>query len=243
MVRLTISQVRTYLAQQHVVAAEMFAKRSEEVEASGRGRTLVPSDLQSYVMATLFAAVAYLEATINEVFADASDPNAHGVFGRGAEWWQRMAALWAHGVPRSARYSVLEKYDIALLISDREPFHRGREPYQGAKLVVELRNALIHYEPEWIVLRAEQAAGRQVGHKFDDRLRGRFAENPHADPQDAFFPTRCLSAGCADWAVKASRSFVSEFWQKLGYRPPMHLWRGVQVPVPSEAPENKGGKE
>lgn len=231
----TVSQVRTYLAQQHAVAAEMFATRSEETEASGRCRTLVPGDLQSYVMATLFATIAYLEATINEVFADASDPKAHGVLARRPESWPRMAALWAHGIPRSARYAVLAKYDLALLISDREPFDHGVEPYQSAKLVVELRNALIHYEPEWIILRADETSGRQVGHKFDDRLKGRFAENPHADPQDAFFPTRCLSAGCARWAVRASRDYVAEFWRRLGYTPPMHLWRGVQVVVPKRS--------
>ncbi len=53
--------------------------------------------------------------------------------------------------PRTASYPILDKYEIALELNGMDPISNSSNPYQDVKLLVDLRNSLIHYEPETIV--------------------------------------------------------------------------------------------
>jgi hypothetical protein len=76
--------------------------------------------------------------------------------------------------------------------------------------LIALRNALVHYKPEWDT---EQKKHKEI----EDRLiKSRFALNPFAGPNDAFFPKKCLGHGCAEWAVTSGVTFINEFFNRLG---------------------------
>ena len=47
------------------------------------------------------------------------------------------------------RLPILEKYQMAIFLAGKEPLPEGREPYQPADLLIALRNALVHFRPEW----------------------------------------------------------------------------------------------
>lgn len=129
-----------------------------------------------------------------------------------------LGRMWKCGIPRTARYTVLDKYDIALDLLAKPPFERDQEPYQGASALIALRNALIHVEPEFYPvpnLRGDPIA-QHVLPKLEKKLRGRFALNPLAHEQFGFFPDKCLSAGCAKWAVQVSASLVHTFVKRMG---------------------------
>src|SRR3546814_9894743 len=97
-------------------------------------------------VSSVIVSTAFLEATINELFSDCAD--AHSTERIAAlQTKHLMGRLWEKGIPRTAAYPILDKYEIALELNDKSPIDSGTNPYQDVKLLVELRNALIHYEP------------------------------------------------------------------------------------------------
>ncbi|MGG2197874.1 hypothetical protein [Paenibacillus validus] len=69
---------RTYFSMQHVSAAAYFARRSGEAENRFvPNMDPFPSDIhheiRSYVTASIFSSVAFIEATINELLCDAEE--------------------------------------------------------------------------------------------------------------------------------------------------------------------------
>src|SRR5262249_45431182 len=91
---------------------------------------------------------------------------------------------------------------------DKDPFKPGEDPYQSANNVIKLRDALVHYKPEW-----DDESGQHQN--LENRLRAKFALNPYAPTGSLWFPHQCLGAGCANWAVAKTRSFSDEFCVRL----------------------------
>jgi len=193
-----------------MVAAAIFARKVFEIEGThDHQKGLVSGEPyyahRGYVAGAVFSAVASLEATINELFIDAQhgDPNTF----KGAD--PEFAPLLAERWEVVERWSILRKYQLALTLAKKQEFGREGSPYEEVDGLIDLRNALVHYKPEWDT--------DQKKHKeLEDRLKSRFALNPFAGPNDAFFPKKCLGHGCAEWAVKSGVSFINEFFGRLG---------------------------
>jgi hypothetical protein len=107
-------------------------------------------------MGTILSSVAFLEAAVNEVYADAADDsNPSEVIrsigeGYAMEMPKEVRGLLA-GWWNTERFRVgartLEKYEAALKAAGGEAFDSGAQPYQDVSLLIRLRNALIHFEP------------------------------------------------------------------------------------------------
>jgi hypothetical protein len=93
---------------------------------------------------------------------------------------------------------------------------KGAAPYQDAWLLVQLRNALVHYKPEWII----GAAPVAVRHEFEKKLANKFALNPFTGAGNPFYPDKCLGHGCAKWSLMSSIAFINEFYVRLGMSAP-----------------------
>jgi hypothetical protein len=212
----------TDFSTQHYSSASIFASRAAELEtkysaASYPRGTYV--EHQAYASGGILAAVAFLEAYVNELFercaAPYSSPSAKGLSDAEEELLGRM---WRRGVPRTARYAILEKFDIALALLGREVFDRGAEPYQSAASLVRLRNALVHFEPEDYPVESpySEPIERADMPNLQKDLAGRFDLNPLARDDYPFFPDKCLSAGCVSWTISSSYSFGEAFLSRLG---------------------------
>ena len=214
----TIS-MRHYLSISHLSAAALFAQQCEEIEIMAKAAPIDNPQRRRHnacAVSTVIISAAFLEAVINETFSDCSD--AHGseriasLPGRSI-----MGRLWKKGIPRTASYSILDKYDIALELNEKPTFDVGASPYQDVKLLIELRNALIHYEPETIVGHSDHEAPQP--HKFEKRLKGKFPINTLTGLGNPFYPDKVLGAGCAKWAVSASIAFTDDFFHRLETTP------------------------
>ena len=77
-------------------------------------------------------------------------------------------------------------------------------------LLIDLRNMLVHFKPEW--------DNDQKKHKeVEKKLKGRFELNPFWPKNNPiFFPFKCLSHGCANWAVGSSMRFILQFFALIG---------------------------
>jgi len=93
---------------------------------------------------------------------------------------------------------------------------KGAAPWQPTAILIQLRNALIHYEPEWL---STHVNTEDEAHKLTKMLRGRFTPNPLTGAGDPYYPNKVLGHGCAEWAVRTSTEFVDAFARHLGIKP------------------------
>jgi hypothetical protein len=83
-------------------------------------------------------------------------------------------------------------------------FDEGKQPYEDAALLVQLRNTLVHARP---VTRETGDMG-----ELDEALSRRFPPNrPMAKMGNQYFPDQCLGAGCAFWAMTTVTNLADEF--------------------------------
>jgi len=224
---------RAYFSVYHIETAALFARQAKAVEVARAGTTRFSLDQWGYVVGSVLSSVAFLEAAINELFADTSDgrlrigqlsvkPTPRSRRRLTRDTVRLMAEMWEQGIPRTARYSVLEKYAIALSLARKEPMDKGIPPWQPTELLIRLRNALVHYEPtdEPVgPLKGGEHKSTDGEHKLTKALRGRFPLNSLAHSSLSTFPDKILGHGCAAWAVKTSTAFADEFAQRLGITP------------------------
>jgi hypothetical protein len=207
---------RFYYSHYHIQAAALFARRSSKLEKEHGGNNVVSSKVfsehRAYVTGAILSAVSFLEAEINEIFADAGEDQREHIYQLGNVIFL-LRRMWSLGVPKTASYSILDKYQIALALADKQEFDKGAAPYQDVRLLIKLRNALVHYEPEYT---ARDSSGSR---KLEQNLQGRFHLNPLTGSRTPFFPERCMSHGCAQWAVESSVKFVDDFCGRLGLTP------------------------
>jgi len=222
---------RGYWAALHLLSAANLARMSyaieQEILAGDRSESNVLRH-RACITGAILTSVAFLEATANELFADAAE-RLPGLKGPGAEFpigvvsgalaglsddaINRFRNLWNLNIPRRASYSILEKFEIAVVLADKEPFDRGSTPYQEIQLLVKLRNEWIHYEPSWTA-EHEERSPRGI-----EMLEGHFPPAPSRDKNTGKFSLHdCISHGCAEWAVLSTVKFTDEFFKKMGIR-------------------------
>jgi hypothetical protein len=216
------SAASTDFSTQHFDAAEVFASETSRIEAEFQGKEREVDTVTrhlAFASGTVLSAVAFLEAYINEIFYHcALTLGGVPISGLNKDQQALLGRMWRRGIPRTARYTVTDKYEVALDLLAKEPFDRGKSNYQAVKSLVDLRNALIHYEPEMYPIPGPRnpQVPQDAMPKLESSLRGKFALNPFAREDFGFFPDKCLSAGCATWAVNASASFALEFVTNAG---------------------------
>jgi hypothetical protein len=212
---------RTYLSIGHLKNASYFSRLTGEVEQHSKfiWGTIKPHE--AYAMGAVLSSVAFLEATINEVYADAADDSDPSEILRriGTGYAMKMpgnlrnllASLWnTEKFRRTAR--TLEKFQTAIKLAGREEFELGSAPYQDVALLIRLRNALLHFEPE------SHYEGDDEPKELERKLHGKFPLNPLAANawHVPFLPHRCLSHGCTLWAIKSSVALTNEFFSRVG---------------------------
>jgi hypothetical protein len=179
----------------------------------------------AYITAAVFASVSFLEATINELFADAHDKVPTVVNQLQPETISQMSEMWKLmfpkpemrklGVPKSSK--ILQKFQTALTLTRKPMFDSENSHYKDIDCLIKLRNALVHYEPEWITNSSDTE--EDTIQKMEKILKGKFQLNPLAGIGNSFFPDKCLGHGCAEWAVRSSMMFADEFFLRMGLKP------------------------
>jgi len=161
----------------------------------------------------LLFSVSFLESSINELFTDAKEGEDHSTAGLDGSVIKRLSRAWP------LRLGLLEKYKMALVLADAEPFAIGRAPYDDARVLIQVRNTLVHYAPESIP-GDPYIRGQEDLHRLAKALRPRISVCPFYAEGNSFWPDRALGHGCAEWALRSSLAFTDTFFAKLGKTPP-----------------------
>jgi hypothetical protein len=191
-------------------AAQYFANRCAEIEQAEKNLEWPQpryAEAAHCALAAVVMSVAALEAAINERYSAAADNNLNIYKSIQPDRVKLLAELWEV----TEMCSILKKYELALVACGAKSFDRGSEPYQSADDLVRLRNALVHFKPEW-------DDNLQNHAKLETRLRHKFIESElwkKSKGKRVWFPDRCLGAGCAAWSCQVVKDFNLEFSKRL----------------------------
>ncbi len=167
-------------------------------------------EARSHAISAVVLSTAVLEASINELFQQAIDKDINALASLTGSQFVLLKEVWNE----VESFSILHKYQIVLSATDREPMPKGEEPFQSALSLIVLRNAILHFKPEWDdELKSHQTLDERLSHLFQPseltaQTKGRMV----------WFPNKCLGAGCARWATDTVIKFSKEFSHKMGIR-------------------------
>lgn len=190
--------VRSNLSVTHILSAAMFSRAVGAIETANAEKAFGDfwEDIQANATATILTSVAALESYANELFVDHAEVFPELRFDIMAKRWELYE-----------QKPILKKYDFALLLRQGNAFDRGASPYQDIAALIMLRNALVHYKPEW--------SNEQVEHaKVSNALNNRAVKSSYFSRNDSLFPCAWVSHGTTCWAVKSVTSYIDDFEKK-----------------------------
>ena len=215
----------------YIQSAALLCRLGYGIEQAGRATPPGQNDLlrhEAFILNSVLSTVAFLECTINELYADVADD----AYLCEDEQHETLLEMIRHGWANEKnfdRFPLVDKYQRILALAGQSPFSDGDRAYDNVRMLIQLRNHLMHYRREWVVIPLEGAAVPQeetASHRFEKILRKTFATNPLAGKNQPFFPEVCLGHGCAEWAIVNSIIFTDAFFRKL------------DLPVPYEGIRN-----
>ena len=143
-------------------------------------------------IASVVCCSSSIEAYANELFFDRATvfPNISAAL---------LDELWE----TYERKKSLEKFEFALLLGEKPPVDRSAAVYQDVQIVIDLRDALVHFKPEWDDLAARHE-------KLSRKLKCKFEPSPFLNDR-LIFPRRWAKHGCTSWGVRRCLNFAAEF--------------------------------
>ncbi|MBD2505387.1 hypothetical protein [Anabaena azotica] len=175
------------------------------------------------VTSAIFASVAFLEATINELFSEIVEfPDGYYANQLDSDTKSKMKKLWTEEDISYER--TLEKFHKVLSVAGKQALDKGSSPYQDINFLIKIRNVLMHYKPQMII-QSSDFEPIPITKKFNElnfhalESANKFPQNPLFEEYSPYFPDRCLGYGCAQWAANSSVKFVKKFYNTLGVEP------------------------
>ena len=107
-------------------------------------------------------------------------------------------------------------------------FDENTSPYRDAWALVALRNALFHHKPSW-----DPARHREVN--LVKELEGRFLVSPFPHEGADFVTMKCMSHGCARWAVETVLRSLASSMPGPGHSLTQRKYRPSSPPEPELA--------
>ena len=177
-----------------------------------------------YTASAVIMAVASAEGLLNELLSGARDERLQSTR------WVPMANVskdalkkWSEMWESDPRDSLVDKCHTMLEHAGLTPLPRGQGPLQNLEILISLRNELTHSKP---VYRAHGiSVPRTERDPLERSLLGKFKSSQLLSDKLPFMWQRCLSAGCAQWAVSTEIEFRNALFTILG------------IPIMAEAPE------
>jgi hypothetical protein len=208
---------RVDLSHYHLYSAFFLTKHAERIEetASQLGDSEIVYGYRSFVMGAVLSSVALLEAKIAELRTDADDGVGLSAVGLTVAQRKEVAAA-LDALPQ--RRGTLDRYQAVLSALGKPLFKADQPPYREVKLVIVLRNYLVHFPGEWLAEPDDESGPLPQSDLplIERQIKGRFPATRFAWAGQPFFPNHCLSAGCARWAAESTLSFVQEFSTRAG---------------------------
>jgi hypothetical protein len=177
-----------------LIAAARFSRSVEAIEDAHQGEEFGEywEELRDNAVACLFLVCAALESYTNELFSDREKVFSNQKMKVLEKFWKTFE-----------RKSPLEKFNLALLLRDKEEISEKSDSYKALAAVITLRNALTHFKPEW-----SHAYDRHE--KLSKELEIYFSPSLITGDK-LIFPKAWAGHSCTCWAVNTAVEFVKSF--------------------------------
>ena len=225
-------QFRDCFSVRYIQSASILCQLAFAIEQEYREEKEISAAFQLrhevFVLNSVLSSVSFLESTINELYADVAD-GAYYYADEKHEVLLRLIGEKWNNEKNFDRAPLLSKYQKILIIAGMPSFDEGDQAFANLRILIEIRNHLMHYTREWVVIgdRGCRGTGEETtSGKFEKILRQKFATNSFALKNQPFFPNKCLGHGCAEWAVVNSLIFTDEFFRRLELPAPYEGIRG-----------------
>lgn len=123
------------------------------------------------------------------------------------------ADKWEYVMPSLTRLSLPEKWLFVARHKCGKTFNTGEEPFQSFKLLVALRNELVHYAPEFRPL-------AELPNKMLHGLKSKF-DFEYEDQSD--WTTQILIGPCAVWSCDTAKAIITKFHELIGILDPWQV--------------------
>ena len=180
----------------HLSAALRFSRQVAAEEIKDQDRRAI----RDYATASVFAAVAALEAYANELF-----------FQPMTTFPEHSAKLLGELWELSDRKPIIDKFNLALRIKNKPTLNEKSSMVKNLALLIDLRNALVHFKPAWD---SEAHHHRRLSDKLRDKFKpSRILEGP-------IFPYSWATVSCTEWAIDTVLTFADHFTKQFEILPP-----------------------
>ena len=157
------------------------------------------TDIMSYFSTLLILTGSMLDANIYERFQDVKDSilsiSSFNIIKLNNDW---------QNIKR--RSGILSKYESFALMSGTT-LDKNKPQYKDIEILVKVRNALVHYVPQWDYEKTPSDAIENCISQISSPIN----YSPFISPTAPFFPNRCMSSGFGQWAINASLDFLKYF--------------------------------
>lgn len=196
------------LALYHLFAACRFAESVRVAEEGNADAEFGEfwSEILENSLGVVTMSVAALECYANEYYAD----------GRALDCYvnHESALLITDLIDKKG---ILDKYNLLLALRSGKQLDPGQDLVQRVNVLIKLRNAIVHFRPEWFHERHEHD-------KLTRHLEARFKKSPFL-PNDPMFPRAWASASCAGWSISTVVGFIDYFCIESRLENPLTLFR------------------
>lgn len=194
----------------HLNSASINSKLAFDIEREYDKTESTPEHIRqnyiSHVSTSIISSVAALESKINEHIVDNKihitkkilklDNNFFSQFKQQIKPNKNVISQISSITSAILKYKIINK----IMYEDTKIENKTEE---AVNLIIKIRNALIHFTPEW--------DNDLIRHKeIETSVKNHFSLSPLYSDGSMFFPYRCLSADCAQWATTTSRSFIEK---------------------------------
>lgn len=187
-------KLRTNLALHHLFAACRFTARILQLERENKGKPFGEfwDEILHNALGVLTLSTAALETFANELYFEGN--------GLKDTFNNKTAEILGDLIDRQP---VLSKYELILAARTSNSLSYGTPVVQNVQLLIELRNQVIHFRPEW-----DGEDGKHA--KLSKRLNHRFAPSPYLTGEN-LFPRAWASGAFASWALNSTIVFIDSF--------------------------------
>jgi len=182
----------------HFNAAKHFSQKCGEIESANSDQPFGNyfEEISIYCSSSIISASASLEALINELYI------APGPLHDSISDFDTF--FWGNSETRGFEWeSALKKYKKAINLLEKPSLSRDDEAYRNAESLIGFRNYLIHFKPLWDDEHRDES--------LEYSLSGQFEISKFVDEGANFLAMKCMTSGCANWAVQSVNNFVSYF--------------------------------
>jgi len=217
----SVIRFRDCFSVRYIQSAALLCRLGFRIERNYEESGKISPDLllrhEAFILNSILSSVAFLESVINEFYSDATDNAYFFADEKDENLLRDIREKWRNG-KNFDRAPVITKFQRILAIGGKSPFDDHNPVLSDIRTLIDIRNYLMHYKREWVVVLHGVGAGESEetqAEKFEKLLKNKFRENPLAEKNQQYFPDKCLGHGCAEWAVVSCLEFTDAFFNTL----------------------------